>query len=250
MFKIISILLLIFLSNCSSNKKDVYVERTIYELYSNGKKELIEKNYSEAASSFDEVERQHPYSVWAIRAQLMSAYSHYLNQKYDQAINSLNSFLQLHPGHKDVPYALYLKGLCYYERIVIVKRDQNITKKTMDIFKELVTKFPSSKYSKAVKPKIDLTIDHLAGKEMYIGRFYLRKQAYLSAINRFKHVIDKYQMTTHVPEALHRLVEAYIALRLNDEAKKTASILGHNFPGSFWYESSYNLIKEASTILK
>jgi outer membrane protein assembly factor BamD len=233
---------LLLIAACS--KKDpTYVERPVEGLYNEALDQLQQKNYEKAASAFDEVERQHPYSVWATKAQLMAAYSHYQNNKYDDAIVALDRFIQLHPSHTDVPYAYYLKALCYYEQISDVGRDQKMTDLALKALQDLITRFPNSKYSRDASVKVDLTRDHLAGKEMDIGRYYEQRHQYLAAINRYKYVIDNYQTTTHVPEALHRLAESYEALGLTDEAQKMAAVLGHNFPGSDWYVDSYELVE-------
>lgn len=230
-------------AGCSSNgDEDEYVERSVSELYNTAMDELGQENYQEAAKLFDEVERQHPYSVWASKAQLMSAFAYYQDNSYDEAINALDRFIELHPGNRDVAYAYYLKGLSYYERISDVRRDQQMTVKARASLQELVKRFPDSRYARDARLKLDLTEDHLAGKEMAVGRFYLNKGHYLAAINRFRKVIEDYQTTSHVPEALHRLVEAYLALGIVDEAKATAAVLGHNFPGSEWYMDSYELL--------
>jgi len=220
-----------------------YVEKPVEELYNTAVDLMQQQEYTKAAKAFDEVERQHPYSVWATKAQLMAAYSQYQKNGYDDAIIALDRFIQLHPSHVDVPYAYYLKALCYYEQISDVGRDQKMTDLAAKSLQDLMTRFPSSKYARDAGLKLDLTRDHLAGKEMEIGRYYQAQRQYLAAINRFKFVIDTYQTTTHVPEALHRLTEAYEALGLTEEAHKTAAILGHNFPGSEWYIDSYELVE-------
>ena len=173
----------------------------------------------------------------------MSAYALYQTNKYDEAIISLDRFIQLHPSHRDAPYAYYLKALSYYEQISDVGRDQKMTELAMRMLNEVMVRFPKSNYAQDARFKIDLTRDHLAGKEMAIGRYYERKGQYLAAINRFKIVTEKYQTTTHVPEALHRLTESYLALGIVDQAKETAAILGHNFPGSEWYVDTYEIIE-------
>lgn len=226
-----------------SDKKEEYVERPVEELYNEAMDLVDKQEFYKAAKAFEEVERQHPYSVWATKAQLMTAYSWYERNKYDDAIIQLDRFIQLHPGNKDAAYAYYLKGLCYYEQITDVARDQKMTEMAMKSLQEVVDRFPASSYAKDAKLKVDLARDHLAGKEMTIGRYYQKRGQWLAAINRFKAVIDNYQTTTHVPEALHRLVEVYLTIGLDDEAKKTAAVLGHNFPGSDWYEDTFSLIK-------
>jgi outer membrane protein assembly factor BamD len=235
--------LALLLAGCSSKDEDAYVERSVEELYNRGMDLVNEGAYKTAAKVFDEVERQHPYSVWATKSQLMAAYALYENNTYDDAINALDRFIQLHPSNRDVAYAYYLKALCYYEQIADVRRDQGITQNALKSLKEVVDRFPTSVYARDARLKIDLARDHLAGKEMTVGRWYLAQGQYLAAINRFRNVVDNYQTTTHVPEALHRLVEAYRALGLDAEAQRAASVLGHNFPGSEWYIDSYVMVQ-------
>src|SRR5258708_5795529 len=228
---------------CSGDpNKDVYVERPGEELYNQAMDKFNDGNYRGAQPDFDEVDRQHPYSVWATKAQLMSAYSLYQAQKYDEATVALDRFIQLHPGNRDTAYAYYLKALCYYIQITDVGRDQKMTEKALSALDEVIRRFPDSKYARDARLKIDLTRDHLAGKEMTIGRYYERQGQYLAAINRFRRVVDNYQTTTHVPEALHRLTESYLALGIVDEARSSAAVLGHNYPGSEWYQDSYALL--------
>jgi outer membrane protein assembly factor BamD len=198
--------------------------------------------FREASRMFDEVERQHPYSSWATQAQLMSAFAHYVNNEYDDAIIGLDHFIDLHPGHRNAPYAYYLKALCYYEQITDVGRDQANTEAALESLAEVVARFPNTDYARDASLKLDLTRDHLAGKEMEIGRYYQNRGEYLGAINRFRTVVEKYQTTTHVPEALHRLVECYLALGVQDEAQAAGAVLGYNFPGSDWYQDSYALL--------
>jgi outer membrane protein assembly factor BamD len=227
---------------CSSAKKDEYVERPVNELYNSGMDDLDKGEFKRAAKRFDEVERQHPYSPWATQAQLMTAYSYYKANEYDDAVLALDRFIELHPASPDVAYAYYLKGLCYYERISTVDRDQEMTEEARRTFEELTARFPNSPYSRDGKIKLDLAVDNLAGKEMNVGRYYLSRQNYLAAINRFKMVIEQYQTTTHVPEALLRLTEAYTALGLDGEARKTAAVLGYNYPETQWYADAFALV--------
>jgi outer membrane protein assembly factor BamD len=231
------------LAACAEDEKQ-YVERPVELLYNDAKNQLDAGEYKAAAETFDEVDRQHPYSVWATKAQLMSAYSYYLDNKYDDAIIGLDRFIQLHPSNSSVAYAHYLKALSYYEQISDVGRDQKMTELALKFLSEVVTRFPTTQYARDARLKIDLTRDHLAGKEMEIGRYYHNQGQFLAAINRFKVVVDKYQTTTHVPEALHRLTEAYLSLGLSEQASKTAAILGHNFPGSEWYVDSYEIVEQ------
>ena len=235
------------LAACSGSKKDVYVEKPVDDLYNKAMDEMVEERYATAAKTFDEVESQHPYSVWATKSQIMAAYAQYEGGNYGEAIISADRFIQLHPGHRDIAYAYYLKAISYYVQITDVGRDQKITEQALKALDDVVRRFPDSKYARDAKLKLDFTRDHLAGKEMEIGRYYLKRGQYLAAMNRFKRVIDNYQTTTHVPEALERLVECDLALGLNDEAKANAAVLGYNYPGSEWYEDSYALITGTSS---
>lgn len=229
-------------AGCGSTEEMTYVERPVEDIYNEALDDLVTGNYQEAATTFDEVERQHPYSSWATKAQLMAAYAYYQNNKYDDAINTLDRFIQLHPGNPDVAYAYYLRAISYYEQISDVGRDQKMTRLSLEALEEVVRRFPDSRYARDATLKIDLARDHLAGKHMEIGRYYQGKGEYLAAINRFRTVVQDYQTTTHAPEALHRLVESYLALGVADEAQATAAVLGHNFPGSPWYADSYMLL--------
>ena len=233
-------------SGCAGNKAKAdtaYVARDVNTLYSEAKKRLDRGRYDEAAIFFDEVERQHPYSVWARRAQLMSAFSYYMAQKYPDAVSSAQRFLTIHPGNKDAPYANYLIAMSYYQQIEDVTRDQKITQQASDSFNELIRRYPQSRYASDARLKLDLINDHLAGKEMEIGRFYQRQGNWLAAATRFREVVDRYQTTSHTPEALERLVETYLNLGLPNEAHKAAAVLGANYPGSKWYRRSYQLIQ-------
>ena len=221
-----------------------YVARDVGTLYSAAKARLDREQYKEAAALFDEVERQHPYSIWARRAQLMSAFSYYMNSDYNEAIAGAQRFLSIHPGNKDAPYAYYLISLCYYEQIADVTRDQKITSQALDTLGELIRRYPDTRYAADARLKVDLVNDHLAGKEMEIGRFHERRGNWLAATLRFRTVVEKYQTTTHTPEALERLVEGYLSLGLPEEAKKAAAVLGANYRGSKWYERSYKLMQD------
>jgi outer membrane protein assembly factor BamD len=233
------------LAACSSDDgQEEYVERPAEELYTDAANAMDARDFENAAKLFDEVERQHPYSRWATQAQLMAGFAHYQNLDYDEAILALDRFIQLHPGHKDIAYAYYLKALSYYEQITDVKRDQAVTEEAMSGLRQVFTRFPESKYARDAKLKYELTEDHLAGKEMSIGRYYEKRGQYQAAINRFREVVEKYQTTSHVPEALHRLTESYLALGVIPEAQASAAVLGYNFPGSDWYEDSYALLAE------
>ncbi len=235
---------LVVLAGCETAQElPEYEEQPVDTLYNQAVDALETGLYKPAGGMFDEVERQHPYSPWATKAQVMAAYAYYQANEYDEAIAALDRFIRLHPANAAVPYAHYLKGLCYYERISDVGRDQAMTADARTAFEELVSRYPNSPYARDAQLKLDLIHDHLAGKEMEIGRFYLIRGYYLAAINRFRTVIETYQTTTHVPEALHRLVEAYTAIGLDAEARKMAAVLGHNFPGSEWYLDSYEIVE-------
>jgi outer membrane protein assembly factor BamD len=230
-------------AGCTDPEKDTYVEAPVENLYNEATDSMLNGSYDAASKKFDEVERQHPYSVWATKAQLMSAYALYQRNRYDESLVALDRFIQLHPGNRDAPYAYYLKALNYYEQIADVGRDQRLTDRALKALEEVVRRFPESVYARDARIKIDLTRDHLAGKEMEIGRFYERQGQQVAAINRFRMVIEKFQTTTHVPEALHRLTECYLAVGLREEAQTSAAVLGHNFPGSEWYQASYALLE-------
>lgn len=225
-------------------RRPAFVETPVEDLYNRALDELQSGIYRQAAAMFDEVERQHPYSVWARRAMLMSAYAHYLDESYDLAILSAERFLALHPGNKNAPYANYLVAICYYEQISDVGRDQKMTELALARLIEVARRYPETRYARDARLKIDLTRDHLAGKEMAIGRYYLDRGQYVAAINRFRNVATVYETTTHVPEALHRLVEIYLTIGLASEAQTVAAVLGYNHPGTDWYEDSYALLQD------
>jgi len=231
--------------NAAGTRADLpYVARDVGTLYSTARQRLDQGRYKEAAQLFDEVERQHPYSIWARRAQLMSAFSYYLDSSYTESIASAQRFLTVHPGNRDAPYAYYLIALGYYEQIVDVTRDQKITRQALDALGELTRRYPNTRYASDARLKMDLVNDHLAGKEMEIGRFYETRRQWLAASMRFRAVIDQYQTTSHAPEALMRLTEAYLALGVRPEAEKAAAVLGANYPGTDWYKRAYSLMRE------
>lgn len=236
--------LVIGLVACANEPDELdYVETPVEDLYNSAVDALEENRWTEASLRFDEVERQHPYSVWARRSMLMSSFTHYQANEYDQSILAAQRFISLHPGHRDVGYAYYLVGICYYEQIRDVGRDQQLTQQAMGALSEVVRRFPASEYARDARLKIDLTRDHLAGKEMEVGRWYQDRDELNAAINRFRIVISDFQTTSHVPEALHRLVESYLSLGLEDEAIATAAVLGYNYPGDRWYQDSYTLLQ-------
>jgi len=239
---------LMFTGGCATgggkNKDTAYVARDVNTLYLVAKQRLDRGQARQAAALFDEVERQHPYSPWARRAQLMSAFSYYVARDYTKTIASAQRFLSIHPGNKDAPYAYYLIALSYYEQISDVTRDQKVTESARSALTDVERRFPNTKYSRDARLKLDLVNDHLAGKEMHIGRYYQRSGMWLASTMRFRNVVDNYQTTSHAPEALYRLVESYLSLGVRSEALKAAAVLGSNYPGSEWYQRAYELMNE------
>ena len=224
----------------SSDKPDDV--EPISKLYNDALESLKAGEYRTAAKKFAKVERQYPYSRWASKAILMQAYAQYMRNDYDKAIASAKKFLTLHPGHKDAPYAHYLIALSLYEQISDVKHDPTAAKKAREALQLVANRYPDTRYAADAKRKLKAVDDYLAGKEMEVGRYYLKRGNHLAAINRFKKVITDYQTTAHVPEALYRLVEAYLALGIQSEAQTAAAVLGHNFPSSPWYKDAYRLL--------
>jgi outer membrane protein assembly factor BamD len=209
-------------------------------LYSNGIDALHKESYSTAVKHFEAIQQNYPYSPWATNAQLMEGYTEYRRNNYTEAVGQLDRFIQLHPSSKDVAYAYYLRSLCFYEQIADISRDQKGTQEALAALQEVVNRFPESAYARDARLKIDLCRDHLAGKEMAIGRYYEKQHLYAAAIGRYQRVVDDFQTTNHAPEALSRLTEVYLKLGLVDEAKRTAAVLGYNYPGSEWYQISWN----------
>jgi outer membrane protein assembly factor BamD len=214
------------------------------KLYNGGMNDLAQSQYGKASQKFDAIEQNYPYSPWATDAELMHGYADYMRDNYTDAISALDRFIQLHPAHRHIAYAYYLRALCYYEQIADIQRDQKATQEAMAALQEVVNRYPDTAYGHDAKLKIDLCRDHLAGKEMEIGRWYEKQHLYPAAINRFQRVVDDFQTTNHVAEALSRLTEIYLKLGLVDEAKRTAAVLGYNYPGSKWYSDSYRQLVE------
>jgi len=227
----------------SSAKSDTaYVARDVSSLYGAAQRTMQQGDYAKAAKLFDEVERQHPYSVWARHAQVMSAFNYYLAEQYNDAISSGQRFLTIHPGSDEAAYAQYIVAMSYYQQIADVTRDQSVTQQANDAFNELIRRYPESRYASDARLKLDLLNDHLAGKEMEVGRFYQRSGQWLAATYRFRGVVDHYQTSSHTPEALERLVECYLALGIPAEAWKAGAVLGKNYPGTYWYRQSLRLL--------
>ena len=228
----------------SRAKDTAYVAHDVDSLYLAAKDKLAHGDARDAAALFDEVERPHPYSPWARRAELMSAYSYYAARDYTKSIAAAQRFLSIHPGNKDTGYAFYLIAICYYEQISDVSRDQKDTQQALAALDDVVRRYPDTRFAIDARLKIDLVNDHLAGKEMDIGRFYERSGKWLAADIRFRNVIATYQTTGHIQEALFRLVETNLALGIPQEAEKNASVLGTNYPGSLWYKKAYRLMEK------
>ncbi|MDE2516790.1 MAG: outer membrane protein assembly factor BamD [Rhodospirillales bacterium] len=247
--------LVLLLAGCGGGSKSAAPPGpppTVSQLYNNGVDALNARRFSTASDQFEQVEQNFPYSPWATHALLMQAYTAYLQNHYTSAVGTLNRYIQLHPTASDIAYAYYLRALCYYEQIGDIQRDQKDTQIAMGALQEVVNRYPDTPYATDARLKIDLCRDHLAGHEMEIGRWYEGQHLYEAAIGRFQRVVNDYQTTNHVPEALHRLVEIYMILGLKQEALRTAAVLGYNYPGSSWYALSYNdlaehgLVKDAS----
>jgi outer membrane protein assembly factor BamD len=222
----------------------VYEERPVELLYATGARRLDQRRWAEAIDYFEEVERQHPYSEWSRRSILMAIYANYSSGKYEEAIAAADRFIQLYPGNPQVPYAFYMRAVSFYEQIVDVGRDQAATAQAQAALREVISRFPNTEYAADARLKLDTANDQLAGKEMAVGRWYLRQNQPLAAISRFKTVVDRYQTTTHTPEALYRLVEAYLTLGLMEEARRNGAVLGHNFAGDPWYADAYGLLSD------
>jgi outer membrane protein assembly factor BamD len=238
------------LSGCAIFKKKpksidtAYQEAPVDQLYAAGAERLDKHLWGEGVNYFKEVERQHPYSEWARRAILMQAFAHYEANQYPDAVSDANRFIELYPGSPSASYAYYLKAECYFEQILDVGRDQAATDQARLAMREVVQRYPHSEFATDAKLKIDMIADQLAGREMNVGRWYLRQGDTIAAIGRFRTVVTRYQTTSHTPEALERLVEAYLTLGVIDEAKRNAAVLGYNFPGDIWYADAYKLMTD------
>lgn len=224
-------------------KMEITPEEPADKIYNQGLGRVQNKDWEGAAKKFGDLEKRYPYTDWSRKALIMTAYSNYEGQRYEEAITAARRYLQAHPSSKDAAYAYYLLGMSHYNQIPDVTRDQERSEKALAALQELLQKHPQSEYVPDAKYKIQIARDQLAAKEMEIGRFYLEKRNYTAAINRFREVVGKYQTTRHVEEALMRLTEAYMALGITNEAQTAAAVLGHNFPDSPWYKDAYTLLQ-------
>lgn len=233
------------LAACAGNKKEklAYVERPAELIYNQAVNRMDRNDWERAKLLFQEVERQHPFSKWARRSMLMSAYASYRSADYDESVATAQRFIGLHPGSDSAPYAHYLIAINYYDQIYDVGRDQATTASAEAALQQVVRRYPDSDYARDARLKLELTHDHLAGKEMSVGRYYLKENQQLAAIGRFKKVVTDYETTSQTEEALHRLVESYVSIGIIQEAKLVGSVLGYNYPNSEWYADSYELLE-------
>ncbi len=241
---------LLFLISCSKENieksviKEKSLELQVSEAYEQGFEALKIGDVIFAARKFNEAETLFPQSTWAPRSALMAAYSYYSQDYYENSIAELERFILIYPYYENIDYAYYLMGLCFYEQIVDEKKDLRTILKAKENFQFVIKNFPNTEYALDAEFKIDLINDTLASKEMYIGRYYFKKKKWISAINRFRTVIDEYETTIYTEEALHRLVEVYYTIGLKEEAKKYAQLLGYNYQSSKWYEKSYSVFNK------
>ena len=224
-------------------KMELTPEVPAEKLYNEGLSKLQNKDYEGAAKRFTDLDKQHPFSTFAKRGMVMTAFAHYEGKQYDEAITASRRYLKLHPSTPDAAYAQYLLGMSYYNQIPDVTRDQERSEKALVALQELVDRYPKSEYVTDAKFKITVARDQVAGREMEVGRYYLNKRNYAGAINRFRDVVSKYQTTRHAEEALLRLTESYLALGVTGEAQTAGAVLGHNFPDSPWYKEAFALLK-------
>ena len=233
-----------FLCACEATDPQLQIEKADYQLYNEAMNKMYEGEYRSAAELFNEIERQHPYSNWAVKGQVMAAFCYYQVSDYDEVVIGVDRFVNLNPNNPDVPYAQYLKAMSYFEQVRDVSRDQSNSEQALKAFQELTRRFPENTYAKDSVRKIDLLIDHLAGKDMEVGRYYQKRDYHLAAIKRYRSVIEEYDMTIHIPEALYRMVESYLSLGMVLEARKMAAVLGYNHPNDEWYRDAYRLLED------
>ena len=246
LFLIFALISLLF-SSCSDSQNNIGIgvseDKAAEEIFNSGERELIRRRYNDAAEKFKEVERLYPYSDWAKRALIMQVYSFHKDKEYENVVSAANRFIEFHPKDKDIPYAYYLIGLSYYDQVLAIGRDQKLTQEALKIFELIIKEYPDSEYASSSQIKFDFLKNQLASKEMEVGRYYLKRSHYVSAINRFRGIIEDFSTTSQVPEALHRLVEAYLSLGLTEEAQTAGAILGYNYKSNEWYERSFELLR-------
>ena len=246
LFLIFALISLLF-SSCSDSQNNIGIgvseDKAAEEIFNSGERELLRRRYDDAAEKFKEVERLYPYSDWAKRALIMQVYSFHKDKEYENVVSAANRFIEFHPKDKDIPYAYYLIGLSYYDQVLAIGRDQKLTQEALKIFELIIDEYSDSEYASSSQIKFDFLKNQLASKEMEVGRYYLKRSHYVSAINRFRGVIEDFSTTSQVPEALHRLVEAYLSLGLTDEAQTAGAILGYNYKSNEWYERSFELLR-------
>lgn len=242
--KIIIIVCFSLIISCSSKKniQNPLDNLTPEQLYNEGIKNIKRNSYDKSIAYFERINQEYPYSPFAGKAQIMEAYAYYRTAKFEDSIAALDDYTSLYPGEKNIEYAYYLKALCYYDQIVNIKLDQLGTEKAKEAITEVINRFPESDYARDAKFKLNLVLDHLAGKEMEIGRFYLKKRDMIAAINRFKEVVDNYQTTSQIEEALYRLAECYHIIGVEEEAKRYTIVLGNNYPEGRWFKDAYKLV--------
>ena len=246
LFLIFALISLLF-SSCSDSQNNIGIgvseDKAAEEIFNSGERELIRRRYNDAAEKFKEVERLYPYSDWAKRALIMQVYSFHKDKEYENVVSAANRYIEFHPKDKDIPYAYYLIGLSYYDQVLAIGRDQKLTQEALKIFELIIDEYSDSEYASSSQIKFDFLKNQLASKEMEVGRYYLKRSHYVSAINRFRGIIEDFSTTSQVPEALHRLVEAYLSLGLTDEAQTAGAILGYNYKSNEWYERSFELLR-------
>ena len=246
LFLIFALISLLF-SSCSDSQNNIGIgvseDKAAEEIFNSGERELLRRRYDDAAEKFKEVERLYPYSDWAKRALIMQVYSFHKDKEYENVVSAANRYIEFHPKDKDIPYAYYLIGLSYYDQVLAIGRDQKLTQEALKIFELIIDEYSDSEYASSSQIKFDFLKNQLASKEMEVGRYYLKRSHYVSAINRFRGIIEDFSTTSQVPEALHRLVEAYLSLGLTGEAQTAGAILGYNYKSSEWYERSFELLR-------
>ena len=249
--RIIPVVVVIGLSACSASKtgSDDFVDNIepADRLYNQALAEIDAGDMKNAKKKLEDIDKQHPYSEYSRRSLVLQTFLHYRKNEYEDAINTGKRYVSLYPGDEDAAYAQYLVGMSYFRQMPDISRDQTQTKQAYNAFNEVIERYPTSEYVEDSRTKLRITLDQLAGKDMLAGRYYLERREFLAAINRFRTVVEQFQTTRHVEEALARLTEAYLALGVVEEAQTAAAVLGHNFPESQWYKDSVKLLQSGGT---